>query len=91
MSPVTDRSLAREDPLSKEHVEESLREYLDAVQASVKASRALLTAGPGERQKAHRAFMDASRRQADAERAYERARQGSQRPPLASRHRLRPS
>ena len=63
------------------------REYLDAVQASLEASRAFLAAGPGDRTRAHRAFMDATRRQAVAERNYERLRQQHRSAPFAGRPR----
>lgn len=67
----------------------ALEAYLDAVRASVEASRALLSAGPGERHRAHHAFMEATRRQAVAERAYERARQQAANAPYAGRPRMK--
>lgn len=69
-----DQIQAHAQALSDPEVARALQEYLDAIQASVEASRALLAAGPGERQRAHHAFMEATRRQANAERAYERLR-----------------
>ena len=82
----TDRAHATKD-VSVAEVDQALREHLEAIQASVAASRALLTAGPGDRTRAHRAFMDATRRQAEAERNYERVRQLHRGAPYAGRPR----
>lgn len=75
MSLRTDRPLSPQRERDDPEVLLAQREYLEAIQASVEASRTLLTAGPGERQRAHYGFMEATRRQASAERAYERLRQ----------------
>lgn len=73
---------------AEETLQRTLRAHLAAIDASRDACRRLAAAGPGERQDAWRGLQEALRRQSDAERAFERARQQARPPPYGGRPRM---
>lgn len=81
------------DAAAQDAVEQALHEasrrHLAAIRASLDATRALAAAPPGGKADAYRRLAEALREQADAERAYERLRQGVRGESYAGRPRFR--